>query len=140
MTKTTVRALMSGLVIGLAVASASAQPRPAADQLADLEVYAVALAENGSVIYQIANRGHGGTERSFVVDVYVNGVRKDSITHHPLPALTMQAAQSNLARLVECKAGTVRLVLDAQNSVREASKTNNERTAQLAPACARSAR
>ena len=135
--KTTARVLICGLTLGLGVAAASAQPT---GPLADLEVYAVALAENGSVMYQVANRGNGGTERPFVVDVYVNGARKDSITHNPLPALTMQAAQSNLARLVECKAGTVRLVVDAQNSVREANKTNNERTVQLTPPCARSAR
>jgi subtilase family serine protease len=138
MMKATALLLISELAIGLGVASA--QPRPAPQQLADLEVYAVALADNGAVIYQVANRGNGSTERPFVVDVYVNGVRKDSITHNPLPALTMQAAQSNLARVLECKAGTVRLVLDAQNSVREANKTNNERTTQLVPACARSAR
>ena len=129
--------LVFGLALGLCVAPASAQPRPEADQLPDLEVYAVALGENGSVIYQVANRGKGGTERPFVVDVYVNGVRKDSITHSPLLGLSVQAAQSNLARLTERKVGTVRLVLDPQNSVREASKANNERTAQLVPACAR---
>jgi subtilase family serine protease len=135
-----VRLLASGLAVGLTALPAAAQPQPAVDQLADLEIYAMALAENGSLVYQVANRGNASTERPFVVDVYVNGVRKDSITHNPLPPLTVQAAQSNLARLVECKAGTIRLVLDAQNSVREANKTNNERTAQLAPPCARPTR
>lgn len=131
------RPLVFGLALGLFGPGAWAQPRPEADQLPDLEVYAVGISDNGSVIYQVANRGKGGTDRPFVVDVYVNGVRRDSLTHGPLPGLSMQTVQSNLARLTECKAGTVRLVIDPQNGVREASKANNERVVQLVPPCAR---
>jgi subtilase family serine protease len=140
MSKMTARLLMAGLALGLCVTPASAQSRPAADQLADLEIVAVAVADNGSVIYQVANRGTGGTDRPFVVDVYVDGVRRDSVTHSPLPPLSMQTVQSNRARLTECTAGTVRLVLDPQNGVREASKANNERVARLAPPCAQPSR
>lgn len=134
------RALVLSLGLGALAARAWAEPGPAVDQLADLEVYALAAGANGSVIYQIANRGKSGTDRPFVVDVYVDGVRRDSITHGPLPGLSVQTAQSNLARLTGCKVRTVRLVLDPQNGVREASKANNERVAQLAPACTRPAR
>lgn len=126
--------LVFGLSLGAFAAGASAQP------LADLEVVAIAIAENGSVIYQVANRGPASTGRPFVVDVYVDGVRRDSVTHGPLPGLSMQTVQSNLARLTECAAGTVRLVLDPQNGVREASKANNERVAQLMAACGQPAR
>jgi subtilase family serine protease len=127
-------------VLSALASGAEAQPRPEAEHLPDLEVYALAAADNGAVIYQVANRGKAGTDRSFVVDVYVNGVRRDSITHGPLPALSMQTVQSSLARLAECTAGTVRLVLDPQNGVREASKANNERVVQVMPTCARSTR
>jgi subtilase family serine protease len=128
-----------GLVLGALATGALAQPRPEANRLADLEVVAVAVTDDGSVIYQVGNRGMAGTDRSFVVDVYVDGVRRDSVTHAPLPGLSVQTVQSNLARLTECAAGTVRLVLDPQNGVREASKANNERVARLAPACAQPA-
>jgi hypothetical protein len=132
--------LLFGLALGAFAADAWAQPRPEADQLPDLEILAVAIADNGAVIYQVANRGTGATGRPFVVDVYVDGVRRDSVTHGPLPPLSMQTAQSNRARLAECTAGTVRLVLDPQNGVREASKANNERVARIAPPCAPPAR
>ncbi|HXG03719.1 MAG TPA: CARDB domain-containing protein [Candidatus Binatia bacterium] len=121
-------------------AAASGQAAPGGPALSDLEVYAVGLAESGAVIYQVANRGNAGTDRPFLVDVYVDGVRRDSISHPALPALTVQTAQSNLARLTECKAAMVRIVLDPQNGVREASKTNNERSVQLLPVCARQGR
>ena len=128
------------LVLGVFAAGASAQTRPDSNQLADLEIVAVAVADNGSVIYQVANRGTGSTHRPFVVDVYVDGVRQDSVTHGPLPPRSMQTVQSNRARLTECTAGIVRLVLDSQNSVREASKANNERVERLAPSCAQPSR
>jgi hypothetical protein len=130
-------ALILGVVLGALAASAQLG---VAAELADLEVHGLAVTDQGSVIYQVANRGKGGTERPFVVDVYVDGVRRDSITHGPLPGLTLQTAQSGLARLPGCKTGTVRLVLDPQNGVRERSKANNERVAQLASACAPSTR
>lgn len=121
-------------------AGAWGQAAPGSPALPDLEVYAVGLTDSGAVIYQVANRGNAGTDRPFLVDVYVDGVRRDSISHPALPALTVQTAQSNVARLTECKAAMVRLVVDPQNSVREASKTNNERSVPLAPACARQGR
>jgi subtilase family serine protease len=131
-------ACILGLVFLSVAYGVSAQPRPDADQLADLEVYSLGLTDKGSVIYQIGNRGKEGSERPFVVEVYINGVRKDAITHQPLPALSLQTAESNLARFTDCKAGTVRLVIDPQNAVREASKANNERvTALTPPACGR---
>ncbi len=134
------RALLIGLALACLPVSARAQGVATNPALPDLEVYAVGLADSGAVIYQVANRGNAGTERPFLVDVYVDGVRRDSISHPALPALTVQTAQSNLARLTECRAATVRLVLDPQNGVREASKANNERSVQLAPACARQGR
>jgi subtilase family serine protease len=132
--------LLFGLALGAFVAAASVQPRLEANELADLEVVAMSIADNGSVIYQVVNRGMGGTDRPFVVDIYVDGIRRDSVTHAPLPPLSMQTVQSNRARLTECTAGTVRLVLDPQNGVREASETNNERVARLAPPCSQPAR
>jgi subtilase family serine protease len=133
-----------GCVLGLALAciagTVSAQPRPDVGQLADLEVYSLGLTERGSVIYQIGNRGPAGTEGPFVVEIYINGVRKDAITHQPLPAMSMQTAESSLARFPDCAGGTVRLVVDPQGNVREASKANNERVAQLTPACGRAPR
>ena len=88
------------------------------------------LTVTGSVIYQVANKGKGSTGKPFMVDIYIDSVRKDTIRHEPLPAMSIQTVESNLARLSDCNTGTVRLVLNAQNTVREADKKNNERIAQ----------
>ena len=45
----------------------------------------------------------------------------------------MQTVESNLPRFEDYKERMVRLVLDAQNSVREKDKKNNKRVAQLIP-------
>jgi subtilase family serine protease len=107
------------------------------DKLPDLIVHQVALSSAGSVIYQIANGGQSGTGSFFVVDVYLDGVRKDSIRHQALPAMSVQAAQSNLARLSDCQRGAVRLMVDAQNTIRESNEKNNEYNGQLTTPCSK---
>jgi len=141
---TVVAAIIRGAVLGLALlgtASAlAAQPRLETDRLADLEVYWIDLTDKGSVIYQVANRGKGSTEKPFVVDLYIDGRRQDSVTHQPLPALSVQAVESNLARFVDCQPAIVKLVIDPQKSVREVSRANNERAVKLTPRCGRTPR
>jgi hypothetical protein len=132
--------VLTGLAVAWLGADVSAQTKPGAEQLPDLEVHYLGLSDRGSVIYQVANRGKGSTGRPFVAEIYINGVQRDSITHSPLPGLSVQTVESNLARLADCKAVTVRLILDAQNSVREVSKANNERSVLLTPRCAQAPR
>jgi subtilase family serine protease len=105
------------------------------DKLADLAIHQASLGKAGSVIYQVANGGRSGTGGFFVVDIYIDGVRRDSIRHEPLPAMSMQTAESNLARVSECQTGTLRLVVDTQNTIRESNEKNNEYTGKLAAPC-----
>jgi subtilase family serine protease len=105
------------------------------ESLPDLAVHQVGLSKAGSVVYQVANGGNAGTGGFFVVDIYINGVRKDSIRHEALPAMSVQTAESNLARFSPCQGGTVHLVLDSQNSIRETNEKNNAYTDQLTAPC-----
>jgi len=129
------RSLLSGAallaVLGFGAASFAAD----AQLVPDLVIHQVGLTPTGSVVYQVANRGHAGTQAPFVVDIYLSGVRADTIRHEPLGAMSMQTVESNRARFSDCKGGTVRLVVDALNTVREADDKNNERVMQLAPSC-----
>lgn len=101
----------------------------------DLEVHHLGLTSTGSVIYQVVNKGTESTKAPFLVDIYVNGVRRDTIRHEPLPGMSLQTVESNKARFPDCKEGTVRVVLDIQKTVRESNEKNNERSAQLTPPC-----
>jgi len=131
--------VLTGLAVAWPGADVSAQTKPEAE-LPDLEVHYLALSDKGSVIYQVANRGKVSSGLPFVAEIYINGVQTDSITHSPLPGLSVQTVESNMARLADCKAGKVRLVLDPQNSVQEVSKANNERSVLLTPRCAQAPR
>jgi subtilase family serine protease len=110
---------------------------PQQNKFSDLVVHQVGLSQAGSVIYQVANSGNSGTGGVFVVDIYVDGLRKDSIRHEALPAMSVQTVQSNLARLADCQRGSVRLVVDAHNMVPEINEKNNEHNVQLAAACSK---
>lgn len=104
-------------------------------KLADLEVGYVGLTPAGTVVYQVVNKGGGGGDQPFAVDIYLNGALKDTIRHEPLPAMTMQTVQSNLARVSDCQEMLVRVVVDSQHSVRESDRRNNERSAKLSLPC-----
>jgi subtilase family serine protease len=82
----------------------------------------------------VRNRGNVSTG-PFVVDVNIDGVRKDTVKHGPLPSATNFTAKSELARIKGCKPGTVRVVLDPQNVVGEFDEGNNVASAQLTPPC-----
>jgi CARDB len=110
---------------------------PQQNKFPDLVVHQVSLSQAGSVIYQVANSGSSGTGGVFVVDIYVDGLRKDSIRHEALPAMSVQTVQSNLARFADCQRGSIRLVVDAQNTVREINEKNNEYGVQLTAACSK---
>jgi subtilase family serine protease len=106
-----------------------------AEKLPDLAIHQVGVSKAGSVVYQVANGGHAGTGGFFVVDIYINGVRRDSIRHEALPAMSVQTAESNSARFIPCQGGTARLVVDSQNMIRETNEKNNEYTNQLTAPC-----
>jgi hypothetical protein len=135
-------ALLALLGFGAPSFAADARMAPATERQGrdtqnapDLVIHQVGLTPTGSVVYQVANRGHASTQAPFVVDIYLSGVRADTIRHEPLGAMSMQTVESNRARFSDCKGGTVRLVVDALNTVREADDKNNERVMQLAPSC-----
>jgi subtilase family serine protease len=105
------------------------------DKLPDLAIHQAGLGKAGSVIYQVANGGSSSTGGFFVVDIYIDGVRRDSIRHEPLPAMSMQTVESNLARFAQCQTGTLRLTVDIQNTIRESNEKNNDYTGKLAAPC-----
>ncbi len=109
--------------------SAKSGPSP------DLAVSSIGVTPTGFVSYQVVNRGENSTGSPFVADVFIDGVRKDTIKHDPLPGHGQQTAQSALARLTGCKVGNVRVVVDAQNTVAESDETNNQTTKSLVPPC-----
>lgn len=106
-----------------------------AAKLPDLDVQYVSLTPAGAVVYQVVNKGSGGVEQPFIVEIYLNGALKDLIRHEPLPAMTMQTAQSNLARVSDCQEVLARIVVDSQRSVRESDRNNNERSTKLSLPC-----
>lgn len=105
------------------------------DKLPDLAFYQLGMSPSGSIIYQVVNSGKASTGVPFVVEIHVNGSRKDIIRHEPLPAMSLQAVESKLARLSECKPAVVQVTVDPNNHVNELDKKNNNRSAQLTPPC-----
>lgn len=102
---------------------------------ADLLAGKVGLTSTGYVTYIIANAGPSGTGQPFVVDVYINGTRKDTITHEAMAGSTQQTVTSSLARYEGCRAGTIKLVLDSQQVVTEVDESNNQPAAAVTPPC-----
>jgi hypothetical protein len=101
----------------------------------DLLIPSVSLSPAGNVIYQVANRGAGRVPGPFIVEINVDGTRRDVITHVALPSQSAQTVESTRARLDACKAATVRLVADPPNLVPEPDERNNERSQKLERPC-----
>ena len=101
----------------------------------DLVIESASLNGDGYVAYAVRNRSSTGAGTPFVVDVYLDGKREDTMKHDTLPGHAERAAVSSLARFAGCETGTIRLVADAQQVVTEFDESNNEQQRQITPAC-----
>ncbi|MEO5656652.1 MAG: CARDB domain-containing protein [Nitrospiria bacterium] len=104
-------------------------------QEADLAFGVVGFADDGRVIYVVQNRGRTAANSPFVVDILVDGVRKDTVKHDPLPPMSAQRVHSTLARPDACGKVTIRVVADSQSLVDEHDETNNNLDRDAVPPC-----
>ncbi|MFN2382767.1 MAG: CARDB domain-containing protein [Gemmatimonadota bacterium] len=100
----------------------------------DLSVSWLRLDAEGRIEYLAANATAEPTGLPFVADVFVNEERKDTIKHDPLAPRTGHAV-TTAVQFGSCARGTIRVALDPQTIVAEASEQNNGRTTQLTPPC-----
>jgi hypothetical protein len=102
--------------------------------LADLAA-SVKLTPTRFIGYTVANCSRVGTVNGFQVDIYLNGVLKESIQHAPLAARERQTVIAGEAGLTDCKTAEVKVVLDSKNAVAEADENNNLFNRQMTPPC-----
>ena len=87
------------------------------------------------VVYSIRNRGTQPTPSGFHADVFVDGVRKDTI---PIPAMAGGERRELVAanvQLEKCGEHTVRVVADKDHVVSEVDEANNEHSEAVVPPC-----
>jgi hypothetical protein len=104
-------------------------------QQTDLVVTSFGLTADGRMTYIVVNRGRTAANSPFVVDLIIDGKRKDTIKHNALPPLSQQLVISNLARPEVCIAVQLRIALDTQQLVNEADEANNTQVRQVVPPC-----
>ena len=104
-------------------------------QQTDLAVTLFGLTADGRMTYIVVNRGRTAANSPFVVDLIIDGTRKDTVKHNALPPLSQQQVISNLARPEVCSAVQLRIALDSQQLVSEADESNNTQARQLVPPC-----
>jgi hypothetical protein len=92
----------------------------------DLVVTSLEIDPEGFVKYKVRNRGKASTEKSFMVDVYIDGAKKAQVLHNPLAGQTEDARNARAARIPSCKLFSVAVVVDSLNWVAEASENNNQ--------------
>lgn len=108
-----------------------AKPTPTTD----LMISNVGFTPGGRVSYTLQNRGRNATASPFVVDIYINLARKDTVKHSQLPALSQQQVISNLARADTCDTVTLRANADSQQLVTEDDEANNSVQRSDTPPC-----
>lgn len=101
----------------------------------DLVISAFSLTSGGRVTYTLQNRGREPTASPFVVDIFIDANRKDTIKHPGLPSWSEQKVVSNSARAGTCAAVNVRLAVDSQQLVAEGDETNNSPQRSDTPVC-----
>ena len=101
----------------------------------DLVIEAPSVTPSSNVAFAVRNRSSTASTTPFVLDVYVDGRREDTIKHGAVPGHTEQAVISSLARLTKCDPATIRVVADAQLVVTEFDERNNETSVQVTPPC-----
>ncbi|MGQ0429925.1 MAG: CARDB domain-containing protein [Gammaproteobacteria bacterium] len=107
---------------------------PAPSQ-ADLVIGFLGFSSDGRVMYQVQNRGQSSTENPFVVDIFIDGERRDTVKHPPLPPFSSQQVKSLLARPDVCAASVLHAAADPQQIVAEHSESNNALERRTAPPC-----
>lgn len=105
-------------------------------QQADLGVSFLGLTDDGRVTYIVVNSGQSAANSRFVVDVFIAGLRGDTIKHEPLPPRSQQRVVSNLARPKTCAMSQFRIAVDTQSLVSEANEGNNVEQKTMLPKCA----
>jgi len=113
----------------------SAQGCPSSPSGPDLLISSLGFDSTRHVTYIIANCGHAPTQLPFVVDLFFNATRADTVEHAILPALSQVTVVSQMGQDPTCNQVTLRAVADSQNIVAESNESNNELTRELAPPC-----
>lgn len=101
----------------------------------DLVIEAPTVTASSNVTFAVRNRSSTASTTPFVMDVYVDGRREDTIKHGAVLGHSEQAVISSLARITTCDLATIRVVADAQLVVTEFDERNNETSAQVTPPC-----
>jgi len=92
----------------------------------DVCISALSLNETRHVAFTVRNIGGAGTGAPFLIDVYVNNGKTDSIQIPPMPNGAALSFEAHNAFLAGCQTVSVRLILDPQRTVPDADRTNNE--------------
>jgi hypothetical protein len=101
---------------------------------ADLVIRGLGFTGEGKVRYLVQNVGSVAVTQPFVVDVYYNGQRRDTVNHNGLPPLSQQRVESSLANPGGCAQAQLRAVADSQQAVSE-DKSNNTASIVQVPPC-----
>jgi hypothetical protein len=108
---------------------------PARSRLADLCTGSLGVNLARFATFTVRNIGAKSTEDSFTADVFINGVRQETVQFDPLAASSRRTVESTVARFTDCQRGTVRLLLDPQTLVTESNKFNNDYSVERVPPC-----
>jgi hypothetical protein len=108
---------------------------PAQSGSIDLVVTALGFNPARHVVYTIANCGRTVTNLPFVVDLFMNNQRVDTIEQKVLPGASQQTVTSELAVDQGCNEATLLAVADPQNVVSESSGRDHQKTVQISPPC-----
>lgn len=101
----------------------------------DLVLRGLGFTAEGKVRYIVQNHGDVAASQPFVVDLYYNGQRRDTVKHTGLPPLSQQRVESSLANPGGCAQAQLRAMADTQQTVAEASESNNSETVSQVPPC-----
>jgi hypothetical protein len=105
-------------------------------QQPDLVIVGLGFTADGKVRYVVQNHGGAPASQPFVVDLYFNGQRRDTVKHNGLPPLSQQRVESSLANPGGCAQAQLLARADSQQIVAEASETNNSTAIVQVPPCA----
>ena len=117
---------------GPVVAAVSCSAESAAT---DLVITALGFNPARHVVYTIANCGSAATNLPFIVDLFMNGQRADTIEQKILPGGSQQTVTSELAVDQGCNQVTLLAVADPQHVISESSSDNHRKTAEITPPC-----
>jgi subtilase family serine protease len=101
----------------------------------DLVINALGFNPVRHAVYTIANCGRTATNLPFVVDVYMNGQRADTIEQKILPGRSQQTVTSSLAIDQGCSETTLLAIADPQKVITESSSESHQKTVQVSPPC-----